>query len=676
LPAGQQLPAGIRIVTSSAGGTLTTAGAAQSGQRLVILQQGAGQQQQIRVANPAAPAAAAAEKDVPQLDGDFDDEDEAGQLNEQPSTTESADDAALTDEPEGQNPVPGPSSEQNASDSVAADAPEAAAAVDDAANAVPVSLNEVTDAPQELMDTEDSKPEVDAAPAPVEAPAELQQPQAAPSDQSEFPPESLNSNASASAATSSAAVTLSSLSSQPSAPSSGIESSLLTSASQFKISVDMPGFAPPEQMCADDPEPDGPESPLSDVPADLFNPVSSAAAAAVIAPIIAASPAASVSSLITAPSVTAAASVPSLTPSSTAGNAALDSNDLLATLATAAAAASSSDVNHSSSSSVTRVNGSVTAPTATVRPVAAVAPTSQTNQYQTLQNQHQYHQQAAAASDSKENILSVASSAASASGPSSASLMGKKSNQWYDVAVVKTNSTIVSCYHVDNSGTRDQEHALIDSNNLPNLLSNTIRVELEPGTAYKLRVAAVNSCGRGPWSDVSAFKTCLPGFPGAPSSIRITKSNEGAHLSWEPPQFSAGEIMEYSVYLAVKPGITGTTAAAGTATSGGNQLAFVRVYCGKAPACNVLNPSLANAHIDTTTKAAIIFRIAAKNEKGLYFIRHHVSRNVFSSFSLTHRIWSSDSGQVAAGYCKLCCPCCCWCIKCCKSCHKAIRCTG
>jgi len=43
------------------------------------------------------------------------------------------------------------------------------------------------------------------------------------------------------------------------------------------------------------------------------------------------------------------------------------------------------------------------------------------------------------------------------------------------------------------------------------------------------------------------------GFPGAPSAIRISKSAEGAHLSWEPPQNSAGAITEYSVYLGLKP---------------------------------------------------------------------------------------------------------------------------
>lgn len=49
------------------------------------------------------------------------------------------------------------------------------------------------------------------------------------------------------------------------------------------------------------------------------------------------------------------------------------------------------------------------------------------------------------------------------------------------------------------------------------------RQELEPGTAYKFRVAGINACGRGAWSEVSAFKTCVPGFPGAPSAIKITK---------------------------------------------------------------------------------------------------------------------------------------------------------
>lgn len=58
-------------------------------------------------------------------------------------------------------------------------------------------------------------------------------------------------------------------------------------------------------------------------------------------------------------------------------------------------------------------------------------------------------------------------------------------------------------------------------------LSNLQKQELQPGTAYKFRVAAINACGRGPWSEVSAFKTCLPGYPGAPSAIKISKVSYG-----------------------------------------------------------------------------------------------------------------------------------------------------
>lgn len=54
------------------------------------------------------------------------------------------------------------------------------------------------------------------------------------------------------------------------------------------------------------------------------------------------------------------------------------------------------------------------------------------------------------------------------------------------------------------------------------------RVELQPGKAYKFRVCAINSCGSGSFSDIAAFKTCMPGFPGAPSAIRISKVGQEA----------------------------------------------------------------------------------------------------------------------------------------------------
>lgn len=75
---------------------------------------------------------------------------------------------------------------------------------------------------------------------------------------------------------------------------------------------------------------------------------------------------------------------------------------------------------------------------------------------------------------------------------------------------------------------------------------------------------------------------------------------------------TSGKIIEYSVYLAIQSSQAGSEAK----SSAPAQLAFMRVYCGPSPSCLVQSSSLSNAHIDYTTKPAIIFRIAARNEKG------------------------------------------------------------
>uniref|UniRef100_A0AAQ6ANU7 Host cell factor 1 n=1 Tax=Amphiprion ocellaris TaxID=80972 RepID=A0AAQ6ANU7_AMPOC len=147
-----------------------------------------------------------------------------------------------------------------------------------------------------------------------------------------------------------------------------------------------------------------------------------------------------------------------------------------------------------------------------------------------------------------------------------------------------------------------------DSGVLPDY-SQRRRVELKPGTAYKFRVAGINIYGRGAFSEVSAFKTCLPGFPGVPCAVKISKNLDGAQLTWEPPAVTAGRITEYSVYLAIRSSQT-------SCSSGPAQLAFMRVYCGPTSSCRVQTSSLSNAHIDHTTKPAVIFRIAARNQKG------------------------------------------------------------
>ncbi|XP_064812250.1 host cell factor 1-like isoform X2 [Oncorhynchus masou masou] len=187
----------------------------------------------------------------------------------------------------------------------------------------------------------------------------------------------------------------------------------------------------------------------------------------------------------------------------------------------------------------------------------------------------------------------------------------KKDNQWFDVGIVKVTNTVVTHYYLP-----DEDAAAVDddSGTIPDY-SQMRKMDLQPGTAYKFRVAGINTCGRGNFSEVSAFKTCLPGFPGAPCAIKISKSPDGAHLTWEPPSVTSGKIIEYSVYLAIQSAQSGEQAKPTTTTTPA-QLAFMRVFCGPNPSCLVQSSSLSNAHIDYTTKPAIIFRIAARNEKG------------------------------------------------------------
>uniref|UniRef100_A0A4W5LWA8 Host cell factor 1 n=1 Tax=Hucho hucho TaxID=62062 RepID=A0A4W5LWA8_9TELE len=180
----------------------------------------------------------------------------------------------------------------------------------------------------------------------------------------------------------------------------------------------------------------------------------------------------------------------------------------------------------------------------------------------------------------------------------------KKENQWFDVGIVKVTNMVVTHFFIPGDDSQDNSGAIPDYNQMK-------KMELQPGTAYKFRVAGINACGRGSFSEISAFKTCLPGFPGAPCAIKISKSPDGAHLTWEPPSVTSGKIIEYSVYLAIQ-----STQTAEPKASTPAQLAFMRVYCGPNPSCLVQSSSLSNAHIDYTTKPAIIFRIAARNEKG------------------------------------------------------------
>ncbi|KFW09150.1 Host cell factor 2, partial [Eurypyga helias] len=177
--------------------------------------------------------------------------------------------------------------------------------------------------------------------------------------------------------------------------------------------------------------------------------------------------------------------------------------------------------------------------------------------------------------------------------------------QWYDVGIFKNSSAVVSQFYLL------PEETLRISNKTESADVPDYRLlkkqDLFPGTVYRFRVAAINGCGVGPFSKVSEFKTCIPGFPGAPSTVKITKSVDCIHLSWEPPASPSGNILEYSAYLAIR---------STQLQENPSQLVFMRIYCGLKTSCTVTAAQLSNAHIDYTSRPAIVFRISAKNERG------------------------------------------------------------
>ncbi|KAM9672056.1 host cell factor 2 isoform 2-T2 [Trichechus inunguis] len=122
---------------------------------------------------------------------------------------------------------------------------------------------------------------------------------------------------------------------------------------------------------------------------------------------------------------------------------------------------------------------------------------------------------------------------------------------------------------------------------------------------------ATMKAGEQQWCDVGIFKNntaLVSQFYLLPKGKQsIAKNVEGIHLSWEPPTSPSGNILEYSAYLAIR-----------TAQIQDNpsQLVFMRIYCGLKTSCIVTSGQLANAHIDYTSRPAIVFRISAKNEKG------------------------------------------------------------
>ncbi|XP_018585411.2 host cell factor 2 isoform X1 [Scleropages formosus] len=177
---------------------------------------------------------------------------------------------------------------------------------------------------------------------------------------------------------------------------------------------------------------------------------------------------------------------------------------------------------------------------------------------------------------------------------------------WYDVGLLKTLFSEVTHYYLP----PEKNESTSKKPPEPQDFEGREKQKLVPGAAYRFRVAGVNPCGQGDFSPVVEFKTCQPGFPGAPSAVKITKTSDSVHITWEPPTSPSGKILEYSMYLAVRK------ARSGSAADPPGQMAFIRIYRGTKTACTVSSAQLSNAHIDCSGRPAVVFRIAAKNEQG------------------------------------------------------------
>ncbi|XP_051912115.1 host cell factor 2 isoform X1 [Hippocampus zosterae] len=189
---------------------------------------------------------------------------------------------------------------------------------------------------------------------------------------------------------------------------------------------------------------------------------------------------------------------------------------------------------------------------------------------------------------------------------------------WFDVGVFRTLFSEVQHYYLpaDNNQattTVGSRPSMTKERKLPmpHDYEDREKKELDPGRSYRFRVAGVNCFGEGDFSPVSEFKTCQPGFPGAPSAVKITKANELVHITWEAPPSPSGRILEYSMYMAVKKSRS-------SSSEGPGQLAFIRIYRGVKTFCTVSSSHLVNAHLDcsVSNRPALVFRIAAKNEQG------------------------------------------------------------
>lgn len=179
-------------------------------------------------------------------------------------------------------------------------------------------------------------------------------------------------------------------------------------------------------------------------------------------------------------------------------------------------------------------------------------------------------------------------------------------HKWYDIGLFEQNQILVNDYYVPDIGYTEYDAESDILNYKCHSYEKFSKVNLKYGTVYKIRVAAINNCGRGPWSEILGVKTSFPGYPPPPMTAKITRNTQGVLISWCMPPNTAKDVNQYEVFLAIR---------SPNNISSPDQTSYIRVYSGPELFCEVPTKQLDEAYIDEE-KPSITFRIVAKNEKG------------------------------------------------------------
>lgn len=132
------------------------------------------------------------------------------------------------------------------------------------------------------------------------------------------------------------------------------------------------------------------------------------------------------------------------------------------------------------------------------------------------------------------------------------------------------------------------------------------KIELQVNTMYAFRVAGINSCGIGEFSNLGAFRTLPEGLPSHPNNLKFIPMNTSAlRLCWTPSPLDEN-VKEYCVFIGEKQNDT---------------INYNRVYTGNQPTCTISYDMLKKPEYQLISKENqskfFLFRVRATNDKGM-----------------------------------------------------------